>query len=188
MKPFEITEHMLLAAKTYIPIAEKQAMAEAIAEKCLEEVSAPRANAQPYRALTLPMLVSENFVMKRLCLAKVFLEYYFGLETPNPFDEAAYDSYFSGDLMYELEKFRKKEQTRDISVRILNDYRELCRMVDCVINREKLNHNDAALRVVDGFSVMFSPENLKNISAALERIKAEQKPSEETEQETREEN
>ena len=60
-------------------------------------------------------------------------------------------------------------------------------MVDCVINREKLNHNDAALRVVDGFSVMFSPENLKNISAALERIKAEQQPSGEAEQETREE-
>ena len=64
--------------------------------------------------------------------------------------------------------------TRETAGRLLDDYRELCRMTDNAIARQKEIANVPLLRLIDGLSAAFSPERLRQISEELGRLREEQ--------------
>lgn len=174
MEKLTITEEMLAAAETYMPLADKQAWALAIAGRCLEEAEPPRPEAGRLRALALPPMLSENFALKRMCLGKLLLEFYLKLPPVEELDGQAYDARFSEAPLWQLERLRRQEGTRETAGRLLDDYRELCRMTDNAIARQKEIANDPLLRLIDGLSAAFSPERLRQISEELGRLREEQ--------------
>jgi len=105
-KKFEITEELIKGAATYIPLEDKMAFAEAVAESVLEPVEISAQKIQSDEVITLPQLWEENPQKKQLFLMQLFLRHYLRVEVPDNFSTRDYDEYAKVHPMNQLEQYR----------------------------------------------------------------------------------
>ncbi|MBR5285691.1 MAG: hypothetical protein IKU30_02225 [Clostridia bacterium] len=165
---FILTDEIIKNANTYIPLAEKAALAEMVAQKCLEDTGA-RAKGDIF-----PPLKRENVVMKSLLLMQVLLEKYLKIDTPDEFRAKDYDEYASAHLLNQLERYKRDVTLKDKTFDLVADYKEFEKYVNTAIFNIKASENDGLTRFADAVKLMGTPENIEKLSAEL-RALGEQK-------------
>lgn len=168
-KRFEITEEIIKGAATYIPLEDKMAFAEAVAESVLEPVEITAQKRQSDEVITLPQLWEENPQKKQLFLMQLFLRHYLRISVPDDFSTREYDKYASTHPMNQLERFKGNTEVKHIIFDLLADYKELKKLLDTKIFNLKAIRNDALERFLAGVNLLSTPENLQALSAGLKQ-------------------
>lgn len=120
MAEIKITEKMVLEAKSYMPIASKEAMARLMAGFCIEHVANPKStDTQP-----LPGMNRENRQMKQQFVMGVLAKFYLGQEIEEQLvkageneprklafcmDMASYDEWAGSHVINQLERLKKSK-------------------------------------------------------------------------------
>lgn len=167
---FVITKEMLLAAKTYMPLADKEDLASQIASDCIRPMKTADQNRPGESLLALPSLMEENYALKTVLLQWVLLNYYLGVDgygkDGDQYDE--YDRYAESHLLNQIERYKSDRETKDAAFDLLDDWREFKKMVDTMIYNHKCNVNDPIARFAAAAAVLSTPEN---VSVLLEELK-----------------
>lgn len=181
----ELTKEHLKNAKTYIPIAAKEILAEQIAGWVMESVDMTKDSAIP-----MPPMWKENRAAKNLLMMGIMCKYYLGLDFEcqnvrlmengkqvgeQPIDffptTEAYDELASSMIMNQLERLKKGNN--DISntiFDILYDYKTLEQMVNAEIKELLARRNDALTRAVDVITVLSSEKNFDLMKNELNKL------------------
>lgn len=177
---FTITGDMIYSAKKYMPLNDKAAIAQSIAELCVVPMRTAKGNEIGNGIFALPPLYTEDGVIKRKCLLNVFLSYYFDVELDEVTSEV-YDRFGESQIFNQLERMKTSPAVRDGVFDILTDYRELKGMVDAQIFAKIRNANDPLARIAAAIAVSLTPEKVKELG---EQIKSLQKEISGTKEET----
>ena len=175
MEYFEITKEMLLKAKTFMPLEVKRIMSDDIAEKCLKEVKVEERVGIP--SLPLPPLYEESPETKAVLLASTLYGFY--LDVEYEFEERedgtgvydAYNYYFGGHPLNQIERFKGDKDVKNIAFDLLEDWREFKKLVDTKIFSLKARKNDSLARIWDSLAVLGTPENIEALGREIEEAK-----------------
>lgn len=166
---FVLTKETLLAAKTYMPLSDKEDLASQIASECVRPMKTAEQNRPGEAMIALPSLMEEDYALKTVLLQSVLISYYLGLEYETGGEQyAEYDKYAGGHLLNQIERFKSDRDTKDIAFDLLDDWREFKKMVDTMIYNYKCNVNDPIARLAAAAAVLSEPEN---VSVLLEELK-----------------
>lgn len=166
-KKFEITEEIIKGAATYIPLEDKMAFAQAVAESVLDPVEITAQKRQSNEVIVLPQLWEENPQKKQLFLMQLFLRHYLRVEVPDNFSTREYDKYASAHPMNQLERFKGNAEVKCIIFDLLADYKETKKLLDIAIYNLKAARNDALERFLAGVNLLSTPENLQALAGGL---------------------
>lgn len=173
-KEFIITEQIIQGAVTYIPLEDKVAFAQAVAESVLEPVEIMSKKVQSDEVIALPELYEENSQMKQIFLMQFFLRHYLRLDVPNEFSTSDYDKYASSHPMNQLERFKGNAEVKCKVFDLLADYKELKKHLDIAIFNLKSARNDTLERFLAGVNLLSTPENIRaltdNLRQATEQL------------------
>lgn len=181
----EITKEQLKNARTYIPIAAKEILAEQIAGWVMESVEMTKDSAFP-----MPPMWKENRAAKNLLMLGILCKYYLGVDfecqsvrllengksvgeqevdffpTTEAFDELA-----SSMILNQLERLKKgNSDISNIIFDILYDYKTLEQMVNAEIKELLSRKNDVVARAVDILSFVGSEKNLESLKDELNKL------------------
>lgn len=171
---FEITHEMIENATVYIPLAQKQAFAELVAEDVTVPVETSVLSVQADHTLALPKQYEENCFLKKLYLAKFFLEEYLHVEASadGGFTPVDYDKFFASHPMNQLERYKNASESKEFKDKvfdILADFKELKKTVDTEIYKSLMRKNDSMERFLAGITVFSTPENVKLLTEELQK-------------------
>lgn len=166
---FEITAEIIKGAATYIPLEDKMAFAEAVAESVLEPVEITAQKRQSDEVITLPQIWEENPQKKQLFLMQLFLRHYLRVEVPDNFSTRDYDKYASTHPMNQLERFKGNVEIKHIIFDLLADFKELKKLLDLKIFNLKATRNDMLERFLAGVNLLSTPDNIKALTAGLKQ-------------------
>lgn len=167
---FVITKELIEKAKAYMPIKEKQELAEMIADMSTVCIKTAEQNAIGNGILALPPQKAEDGVTKRKCLLNVFLSFYFNIEIEKVTDEL-YDYFGESQIFNQLERMKGCAEIKDKVFDILTDYREFKGMVDAQIFANIRNANDTPARILAGIAVTLTPEKVKELTEMIKKEK-----------------
>lgn len=184
----EITREIIQNARTYMPIAAKERLAEEIAEWTVDPVEVSKEEFIP-----VPPVYKENRALKYMFLMGILCRYYLQIEFDcqsirlmengvhvgdQPIDfypsQEAYDKLAESVIMNQLERLKKSE--KDISNIIfdfLYDFKILENMVNGEIKDYVAQKNDVVSRVVETLGAVTSETNLKTLSENLNVLQKE---------------
>ena len=184
----EITREIILKARTYMPIAAKERIAEELADWTVSPVEV-----EQIEFLPIPPVYKENRALKNIFLMGLLCRYYLQLdfahesirlvengkkvgEQPVDFYPTieAYDELASSAIMNQLERLKKSE--KDISNIIfdfLYDFKVLENMVNGEIKDYVAKKNDLLSRATSMFEMISGEENVNGLSDALKSIQQE---------------
>ena len=131
----QITKEMILEANSYVTIAEKEYLANIIAEASIKE----NENGTFY----------ERFAMKVMQEGMFFLLAYLKIPVEVKEDKSAqeqYDEFFKDNIFNQIERLKTDNEIKAKIFDILFDYKEFCRMVDKEIERILKEKNDLILK------------------------------------------
>lgn len=169
MDKFIITDKMMQDAKTYLPIADKQAIAEMIASKCIKDLPTAENNLIGEKFLAMPYLKGEDRRLKDMCLLYTFLTQYLSLEI-DLLDEKNYD-YYSNDAIYnQIERYKSDFKLKNKAFDLLYDFKELRKMVDVEIENVLRVSNDPLARLMASIQTLTTPENIKIMLEELKKV------------------
>ena len=181
----EITKEQLKNARTYIPIAAKEILAEQIAGWVMESVEMTKDSAFP-----MPPMWKENRAAKNLLMLGILCKYYLDVDfecqsvrlmedgqsvgeqevdffpTAEAFDELA-----SSMIFNQLERLKKgNSDVSNIIFDILYDYKTLEQMVNAEIKELLSRKNDVVVRVVDMLLLLGSEQNFKSLKVEMNKL------------------
>ena len=189
----ELTREQLKDARTYIPIASKEILAEQIAGWVIESVEMTKDSLFP-----MPPMWKENRAAKNLLMLGILCRYYLRLDFKCqsvrlledgkqvgeqevdffPTTEA-YDEIASSMIFNQLERLKKGgNDVSNIIFDLMYDYKSLEQMVNAEIKELLARKNDVVARVVDMIMLMGSESNLEALKSELSKLQdtlAEQK-------------
>lgn len=177
---FELTRDKLAAAKTYMPLQTKRALANEVARASIRPMKQVRWNGihiipdEDYDAdkdpTALPDLMEEDVALKNALLLNILLGYYLDIEI-NPEDGAdeIYDYYAGGHLLNQIERFKSDRELKNIAFDLMDDFREFKKMVDTIIFNQKQNANDPLKRFDAMLTVFSTPDNIKAMIDRLQK-------------------
>ena len=176
---FTLTKEMLQGAKTYMPLATKQTLAQEVAYACVRPMKRvkwdgihilPQDEDVPDTPTSLPDLMEEDIALKMCLLQNVLLSYYFDIEMdPGEDAYATFDYYAGSHLLNQLERFKSDRDVKNIAFDLTEDWREFKKMVDTIIYNYKMAANDPLKRFDAMLTVFSSPENIKAVVAELQK-------------------
>ena len=181
----ELTKENLKNAKTYIPIAAKEILAEQIAGWVMESVEMTKDSSLP-----MPPMWKENRAAKNLLMMGILCKYYLGLDfecqsvrlmengkqvgeqeidffpTPEAYDELA-----SSMIMNQLERLKKgNSEICNVIFDILYDYKTLEQMVNAEIKEMLARRNDVLARATDVIMFLSSEKNIETMKSELKNL------------------
>ena len=185
----KITPEIIEQACDYIPLLEKQKMAETIGQKCVARVQMTMVGSDG-RKKSLPdrfqetQLVTNLYLMGILAKCYLHIPYegdadmkennpYYGLQMPCN----TYDVWAGSHVVNQLEQLKTDKTCKDKIYNSLYDYRKLQRMISAEIETAVEHQNDIVWRFLDVMEMSAKESILKDIEEATEN------QSEETEQE-----
>lgn len=169
METFTLTKEMMLSARTYMPLGEKEGLAREIARASVRPMEAAEQNRPADKVISLPVLHEENYAVKSMLLLNTLLGWYFDIELKEEEDPwEVYDYYAGGHIFNQIERFKGDRETKDIAFDLLEDFREFKKMVDAMIWSEKANANDPLGRFAASVELLSDPENLKTLVGELQ--------------------
>ena len=181
----ELTKEQLKNAKTYIPIAAKEILAEQIAGWVMESVEMTKDSSFP-----MPPMWKENRAAKNLLMMGILCKYYLGLnfdcqsvrlmENGKQVGEQeidffptteAYDELASSMIMNQLERMKKgNSEICNVIFDILYDYKTLEQMVNAEIKEMLARRNDVLARATDVIMFLSSEKNIETMKSELKNL------------------
>lgn len=174
---FTVTEELLLKAKTYMPLADKVAKAQTIAQTAFAPLPDEKEKSHIEKALDLigfSAVARENVMAKPINLLFELLTFYFGIkfDEEHPFD---YDLYAEAHIMNQLERFKANAELRVKIFDLMADYKELKKIVEAEIYNERCVRNDVLRRFNDELSANSDPHKLIDLMNELKAQSEEYK-------------
>lgn len=176
---FVLTKEMLQKAKTYMPLATKQTLAQELAYACVRPMKRikwdgihvlPKDEAVEEGPTALPDLMEEDIALKMCLLQNVLLSYYFDIEIdPGENGYEVYDRYAGSHLLNQLERFKSDRDVKNIAFDLTEDWREFKKMLDTIIYNYKMAVNDPLKRFDAMLTVFSSPENVQSLMDELKK-------------------
>lgn len=174
----KITPEIIEQACSYIPLLEKQKMAETIGQKCVARVQMTMVGSDGHKK-SLPDRFQEMQFLTNLylmgILAKCYLNMpydgdadvkddnpYYGLQMP----VNVYDSFAGSHVINQLEQLKMDKSCKDKIYNILYDYRKMQRMISAEIETAVEHQNDIVWRFLDAIELSSKESFLKNIEDA----------------------
>lgn len=173
---FEITKEILMGAKCYVPLQEKERFARIVAERCCD-VATSRFSYGGAEILAPEMRV-ENFGLRQRYMMGALYAVYLGVPYEPVKDTEwcmAQDDYnwaASTFPMNRLERFKSDAALRDKIFDLLRDYKELERMVSVEIGNVLTTNNDVVARLLMALSMAATPEAIAQLSDAEKQIQS----------------
>ena len=171
---FEITKEILMGAKTYVPLQEKERFARTVAENCCD-VATSRFSYGGAEILAPEMRV-ENFGLRQRYMMGALYGIYLGVpfvpvkDTEWCMAVNEYDWAASTFPLNKLERFKSDAALRDKVFDMLRDYKELERMVCVEIGNVLATNNDLVSRFLMALSMAATPEAIAQLSDAEKDI------------------
>ena len=171
---FEITKEKLLHAVCYVPLEEKTAAAEEIAEACCARAEIS------YRygadTISMPDMYVENAAMRARFQMGVLLSY-----LHIPFEPVAGYRYLMAQDDYNraaklhpqnrLERWKSDAEVRDNVFDLLRDYKEFLRLIDVEITGRLTVLNDVVTRLSQVLTQTATPSALAELSEMEQGLK-----------------
>lgn len=170
---FVVTEEMINAANDYVPVSEKAAIAEEIAEKCFDKLNVT------VGGNVLPPMYKESSMLKNRYLMGAFVKLYLGIdfeseETDRLLMSASdYDKYAGAHIFNQMERMKSKAALRDKCFDIMGDYKILEKTVNTEVYAMLNAMNDFLGRAVLHIGTMATPEAVQEALSQLGSIKEE---------------
>lgn len=165
----EITKEMLLAAKDYIPIAQKGEWVSDVAEMCFERYSITYGDQQ------FPPMYGVNTELKSRFLMGFFIRHYLGIKEGNESNEPwlmpedEYDKWAASHVFGQLDRWKHDAEVRDKCFDLLADYKDLEKRLSSRISGLLAVQNDFLVRSSQDLSTQM--QALPSILKALEEMK-----------------
>ncbi len=166
----EITKEMLLAARDYVPLAEKEKWIEENAPKCFDKL-AITADGE-----SMPPMFSVNSGLKSRYLMGAFAWLYMRARKNRvePSDEwlmhsEEYDLWAGSHVFNQIERWKRDAELRDKCFDLLSDYRDLEKRFSAQINSLLAVQNDSVLRQSE-----YMAAQMRDLPGMLEQIQAMQ--------------
>lgn len=176
----KITPEIIDQACDYIPLMEKQKMAETIGQKCVARVQMTMVGTDG-RKKGLPDRFQETQLLTNLylmgILAKCYLHIpydgdgdtrednpYYGLQMPLN----VYDRFAGSHVMNQLEQLKTDKACKDKIYNILYDYRKLQRMISAEIEMAVEHQNDVVWRFLNVMEMNAQESLLKDMEESAE--------------------
>lgn len=154
MEKIVVTQEMLQNASDYIPLAERQAMIEQIAQDCIAKVRMGYIPTGGTEERPMPERYQENRLRTSLYLMGVLVVKYLNVKTDWA-DESLmmpaniYDDWCGSHVLNQIECFRSDKALRDKAFNLLADFRDfrssLYREIETLLG----HHNDVVWRLID---------------------------------------
>lgn len=172
MEKIILSEKIIEEAKSYIPLATKEALALSLSQCCVEKV---RVGMDEKMANRYPPRVQENLMTKARAVMGVFLYYYLGIEWEGWEEDLCiplnlYDQYASSHIMNQLERMKSNGKIRDKIYDIVYDFRTFKGMLDAKIFSIVSHNNDTAMRLAAILDLSTSPEQMQAIMQNIQKI------------------
>ena len=182
----ELTKEQLKDARTYIPIASKELLAEEIALWVMEQVEILVNDS----VIPMPPMFKENRAAKNLLMLGIMCRYYLRLDFECqsvrlledgkkvgeqeidffPTTEA-YDELASSMIFNQLERLKKgSNEVSNIIFDILYDYKTLEQMVNAEIKEMLLRKNDVLTRTISALSFISSAQTIEELRRTMNNI------------------
>lgn len=171
-----ITEKDILAAKTYIPIVEKEQWVQKVTGGCIDRVSTVVQEGD--LKLPMPAIFSDNMTRKSRYLMGAFVKMYLGISYEPTGDDWLmsaddYDRFAGSHIFGQLERLKTKTDARDRIFDMLSDFRDLEKRLNTEIFNTLQIQNDVCARLFAMFFAQTTPETLQKGLAELGRLKGE---------------
>lgn len=176
----EITVDMLKNANVYVPLMQKEKLANDIAPLCVAQVTLTMGET------AYPDRYQENEIMTRMCtmgiLAQLYLKQDFGLpEGDMQLAANVYDEWAGSHVMNQLERLKsvKDEGIKEKVFDLLYDYKSFVMMINHAIANLLSHKNDVVVRLAQYMEKQAEllPKDLEAIGQLkeeLEKVKGEQ--------------
>lgn len=181
----KITPEIIEKASDYIPLMEKQKMAETIGQKCVARVQMTMVGADGQRK-SLPDRYQEMQVTTNLYLMGILAKCYLHIpydgdgdtQEDNPYyglQMAAnmYDVWGCSHVMNQLEQLKMDKNCKDKVYNILYDYRKLQRMISAEIELAVGHQNDVVWRLLDAMDRTVKEGVMEGMASVAERPETE---------------
>lgn len=161
-------------ARSYVPIAEKEAFIRSVSDNCFDRIAIGGANGED-----VPPMWKENGIIRQKYLAGALVKLYLGLEYATedgdewlPTD-AEYDRIMGGNPMNQLERIRRS--TKDGNIRdkcydLTYDFKALERLLNGEIAGMKPAANDLLTRFSRMVDAQTSPEAFEKLAMSAEEL------------------
>lgn len=182
-----ITIEDVKKARSFMPTAQKEAVALLMAKLCVRTVE----NDAGGENVKLPPLRTESRTRRLQCLHGVLAGWYFGgdfekeklrykdkdgavqeREIAMCMSEDALDKWLEGHPMNQLERLKKEKAVANKVYDLLYDFRAFELMLNGAIRDEMDMANDPALRIAQVMAVQTTPESLRETITLLEEYRA----------------
>ena len=185
---FEITKEMLMKARDYLTLNEKEAIALMIAPACVKKIWDYNYEESRYyeEKDLLPEQVpiwGEDQAAKSAAFIGAVMFFSFGEDIGDNIliSSEAYDKYAGSHVFNQIERFKSTEY-REKAFDIISDYREMERHLNSAIYSVLRELNDPVKRFMEAFGTMGSIEGIqeavKSIEEAKDGIEAERERQE----------
>ena len=169
-----LKKEKLAKAKTYMPLADKIAIAKSVVENCMKDVPLAEQNHEAEKLISMPLIRVEDSGTKMVLLQNVLLGYYLDIELdPKEDIFKQYDYYAGGNLLNQIERFKSDIEIKDKVYDLLSDYKDFKKIVDAEIYNAKVNENDILGRLSASIQILSTPENIKTLSEELKKSAGE---------------
>ncbi|MBQ3281084.1 MAG: hypothetical protein IJH41_01635 [Eubacterium sp.] len=170
---FEITKEMLMRAKDYLTLNEKEGIANAVAPACIKRIW--DFNFEEGRYLEekdmLPGQVpmwGEDQAAKSAAFLGAVMYFYFGENIGEnlTISHELYDLYAGSHVFNQIERFKADPATKNKAFDILSDIRDLEKRINCATYSLLQVKNDVAKRVLDTLQGLMASDALATVIEA----------------------
>ena len=171
---FEITKEMLMNARDYLTLNEKEGIAAAVAPACVKKIWDYNYEENRYyeEKDLLPGQVpiwGEDQAAKSAAFIGAVMYFYFGeaIGENLTIDRETYDKYAGSHVFNQIERFKADPATKNKAFDILSDIRDLEKRINCATYSLLQAKNDVAKRIMDTFSQIFAAGSLETVIDAV---------------------
>ena len=163
----EITKEIMLAARDYVPNAEKEAWAAENATKCFDKLSIKGSDGEP-----APDMYMVNSGLKARYLMGAFVGMYLGQKFEAEQDgsalmsEADYDRWAGSHAINQIERWKRDADLRDKCYDMLSDFKDLEKRLSAQISGLLSVMNDPVMRQNE-----YMAAQVKQMPELLEQLK-----------------
>lgn len=172
---FEITKEMLMKARDYLTLNEKEAIALMIAPACVKKIWDYNYEESRYyeEKDLLPEQVpiwGEDQAAKSAAFIGAVMFFYFGEDIGDNIliSSEAYDKYAGSHVFNQIERFKADPATKNKAFDILSDIRDLEKRINCATYSLIQAKNDVAKRIMDTLGQVFAAGSLEKVMEAVQ--------------------
>lgn len=170
-----LTEEIIRAARSYVPLAEKEDFVRSVSDNCFDRIAIGSRNGED-----IPPMWKENGFIKQRYLAGALMKLYLEIDFIGEKGDkrlptqTEYDWIMAGSPINQIERIRKSSkdtEVRDKCYDLLYDFKTLERLLTGEIAGMRPAANDTLSRFSTMMEAQTSPEAFEKIAASAEDLK-----------------